>query len=279
MNRQGRFTAPKLLVGAALFALLINAPSAGQSTALEEVVIYGIDGDTNQLLRYTFETDSFIAIGSVQTAGGETVENTEALTWVPSGPAKGMYCVPRDGSLSGTLLRINPLDATAEVVATCAFDDLTAMACMRVGPDWVIMAWDYNDDRIVAIDPVTGAAAGGFSIAREFEGFAIGPDGTFYANTDTELFTLDLVAGTATSVGPTSTDKMESLEFAFGDYDPQIDVAGVPAAWTANGALLGFDDGTDAVMVIDPASGATVSFPCSFATVDDIRPLSVPYLA
>jgi hypothetical protein len=245
-----------------------TAYAAEPDTQLSEIVIYGIDGDTNQLLRYTFETDTFTIIGVVQTAGGDVVDNTEALTWVPSGPAKGMYCIPRDGDLSGKLLRINPLDATAEVVADCAWDDITAMACMQVGPSWAILAWDRNDDTLVAIDPLTGMATSAFSISREFEGFALGPDGTLYANTDTELFTIDLVAGTAQSVGPTGTDKMESLEYAFGDYAPKIDVPGVPAAWTADGVLIGFDDAGDSVRIINPATGATVKYPCSFATVD-----------
>ncbi|MHC4414899.1 MAG: hypothetical protein ACYS0G_06420 [Planctomycetota bacterium] len=270
MKTLHQFTTPALACLAALCGPLASH-AADPSTPIEEIVIYGIDGDTNELMRYTFETNTFHIIGVVQTADGSSVENTEALTWIPSGPAKGMYCVPRDGDLSGKLLRVNPLDASAEVVANCPYDDLTAMVSARnpFTGDWRILAWDFNDERLVAINPENGTAISVFTLGGyEFEGFALGPDGTFYANTDTELFTLDILAGSATSVGPTSTDKMESLEFAFGDYDPQVDVPGVPPAWTANGALLGFDDDTDAVMIIDPAYGSTAAFPCSFATVD-----------
>jgi hypothetical protein len=251
-----------------LCALFVNAPSTGQSTAIEEVVIYGIDADTNQLMRYSFETDTFVMIGVVQTADGKTIENTEALAWIPSGPAMGMYCAPRDGDLNGKLLKVNPLDATAEVRGSTA-NDITAMVSAWTGSAWVILAWDYNDEELVTIEPLEPKTVGVFKIEDiEFEGFAFGPDGTFYANTDTALYTVNLATGQETKLGNTDTDKMESLEFAFGDYDPQIDIPGVPAAWTANGALLGFDDDTDAVVVIDPASGATVKFPCSFATVD-----------
>jgi hypothetical protein len=246
-----------------------TAYAEAPKTGIEEVVIYGIDGDTNELLRYTFDTDTFSVIGVVQTADGRKVDNTEALTWIPSGPAKGMYCVPRDGDLAGKLLRINPLDATAQVAFDCPWDDITAMVAMQVGLDWVILAWDYNDEALLAIDPVTGTATKAFEVSdKEFEGFALGPDGTFYANTDTELFTLNLATGVATSIGDTGTDKMESLEFAFGDHAPLIEVDGIPSSWTKDGALIGFDDTGNSVKIIDPATGATQSYPCSFATID-----------
>ena len=61
---------------------------------------------------------------------------------------------------------------------------------------------------------------------------------------------------------------MESLEYAFGDNAPQIDIPGIPSSWTADGALIGFDDSGDSVMIIDPATGNTRAYPCSFATVD-----------
>ncbi len=251
---------------AALGVLFVNQTATG-GTPFEEVVIYGIDGDTNQLMRYTFDTDTFHTIGVV-TANGSAVENTEGLTWVGSGPAKGMYCVPRDGALSGKMLRINPMDASAEVVFNSLSDDITAMVSFQVGSDWVILAWDYNDDRLLAMDPVTGAGQWLFGASLEIEGLAIGPDGTIYANSDTDLYTVDLVAETFTHVGSTGTNKLESMEYCFGDQDPQIDVAGVPASWTADGVLLGFDDKGDSIEIINPATGETRQFSCSFATVD-----------
>ena len=78
----------------------------------------------------------------------------------------------------------------------------------------------------------------------------MGPLGTVYGNTDDRLYTLDLAAGTASFVGNTGTTKMESLEFAFGDNAPRIDINGIPSSWTADGALIGFDDTGDSVIGI-----------------------------
>ena len=146
--RVQRFGLSALACLATACGLLTSPVWGAEGTAIEEVVIYGLDGDTNQLMRYTFGTDTFVNIGVVATADGKTIENTEALTWIPSGPAKGMYCAPRDGDLNGKLLLINPLDASAEVIGSTA-NDITAMVSMWMGSEWAIIAWDTKDEELV----------------------------------------------------------------------------------------------------------------------------------
>ena len=149
-----------------------------------------------------------------------------------------------------------------------AWKDINAMVAYRVGPDWYIFAHDFNDEEFVWINPVDGSISLAFSIPGiEFEGLAQGPDGTMYANTDTALYTIDMSTGTETLVGNTPTNKMEALEYAFGDGAPRIDIPGVPASWTANGALIGFDDGGE-LMIIDPATGNATEYIGAFTTLD-----------
>ncbi|MHC4981012.1 MAG: hypothetical protein ACYTGT_18660, partial [Planctomycetota bacterium] len=183
-----------------------------------------------------------------------------------------MYTAPRgDTPLEGFLVRINPLDASVEVVSDLRpWKDINAMVRVQnvVTGDWLILAHDYNDEDFVWINPVDGSISFAFAIPGiEFEGLAQGPDGTMYASTDSALYTIDLATGTSTKIGDTPTSKMEALEYAFGDGAPQINIPGIPAAWTADGALIGFDDGGE-LMIIDPASGAAQEYVGSFSTLD-----------
>ncbi|MHC4218535.1 MAG: NHL repeat-containing protein, partial [Planctomycetota bacterium] len=264
------FGIPGVLGVAALAALFLSPAVAAQGTEVEELVMYGIDSTTNRLLRYSFAMDEFTDMGVPATAGGEAVHDCESLAWVPSGPGRGMYTSQRgSGPLEGFLLRIDPLTTDVTVVSDLRpWKDINAMVVVRIGPDWMIFAHDYNDEEFVLIDPVDGSISFAFAIPGiEFEGLAQGPDGTIYANTDTALYTIDVSTGTETLIGSTSTSKMEALEYAFGDGAPQINIPGIPAAWTADGALIGFEDGGE-LMIIDPASGSTQEYNGTFTTID-----------
>ena len=267
--KRHRFGCPGSISLAALGALFVNATVAASGTEVEELVMYGIDSTTDHLLRYSFETDTFTDMGIPMTAGGVPVRDCESLAWIPSGPGTGMYTSPRAGDMEGKLVQINPLDASVEVVSDLnPWKDINAMVTVRVGTDWFIFAHDFNDEDFVVINPVDGSITLDFTISGiEFEGLAQGPDGTIYANTDTALYTIDVSTGVETLIGSTPTNKMESLEYAFGDGAPQINIPGIPAAWTADGALIGFDDGGE-LMIIDPASGAAQEYVGSFTTLD-----------
>ena len=248
---------------------LIASPAGAQGTDVTELVMYGIDSSTNHLLRYSFETDEFTDMGVPVTGTGAQTQDCESLTWIPSGPGRGMYTSPRRGAMEGDLIRIDPMTGWVTVIASLgAWKDINAMVAYRVGPDWYIFAHDFNDEEFVWINPVDGSISLAFSIPGiEFEGLALGPDGTMYASTDTALYTIDMSTGTETFIGNSPVNKMEALEYAFGDGAPRIDIPGVPASWTADGALIGFDDGGE-LMIIDPATGNATEYIGSFSTLD-----------
>ena len=269
-KRQPRFGSLGFISLAAVGALFIGPAVASAGTEVEELIMYGIDSTTDHLLRYSFKTDTFTDMGIPMTAGGVQVRDCESLAWIPSGPGRGMYTSPRGASpLEGLLVRINPLTGLCEVVSDLRpWKDINAMVTIWNGSDWFIFAHDFNDDDFVIINPVDGSISFAFNISGiEFEGLAQGPDGTVYANTDTALYTIDVTTGVETFIGSTGTNKMESLEYAFGDGAPQINIPGIPAAWTADGALIGFEDGGE-LMVIDPASGTSQEYVGSFSTLD-----------
>jgi hypothetical protein len=260
------------LVAAA--ALLVPAvPVHAQATDLNEVVMYGIDADTNELLRYAFETDEFVRIGAVTSTDGTKAVDCENLAWVPSGPAKGMYTIPTKGGLRGWLMRINPLDGMAVQVKDTGWSHVIGMAAIQnpVTSEWTILTTDRDSDHVLfAIDPMTGNSVHLMDTQDDYEGLAVTPDGRVLGCTVDELWVIDPGAGTETKLGDLDYDKVEALEYAFGDGAPTIDAtaAGVPAAWTAQGVLFGFDDDSNALMLMDPATGDAVDYNCAFSTVD-----------
>ena len=234
--------------------------------------MYGIDADTNELLRYSFETDDFVRIGVITTSNGQTARDNEALAWVPSGPARGMYAIPSEGPLTGWLLRVNPLDGMAVKVNQTNLRKAIGMVVYRdEDGDWMILVSDRDSDAaLYAVDPMTGDKTFLLEADNEYEGLCLTPDDRVLGNTEKALWEIDLMAGTETKLGDFDYEKVESLEYAFGDGAPTIDAtaAGVPAAWTANGLLLAFDDDSDALMLVNPANGDAVNYNCSFTTVD-----------
>ena len=72
----------------------------------------------------------------------------------------------------------------------------------------------------------------------------------------------------AIEIGEHSHHNVEALEYAYGDYDPQVEVPGVPPSWTADGALFGFSDNSDAVLIFNPATGETVEYECALDSSD-----------
>jgi hypothetical protein len=260
------------IISCAATCCALTATAWGQTgTPLEEVVIYGIDGQTDEMLRYTFDTDTYEVIGVVQTASGEIAYDTENLTWVPSGPAKGMYASPRgSGPLEGYLIRINPFDGSCEpLLDTRPWKDINGMVTLRKDGKWQILCSDYNDQELIWIDPETLTITYAFSYSPELEGLAADGNGNVYGNTDEALYAIDLVAETVTLIGDCGTGKMESLEMGFGDNTPEMQISGIPAAWTVDGVLMGFDDSGDELMIIDPATGNAQPYaPCAFAAAD-----------
>ena len=56
--------------------------------------MYGVDSDTNELMRYTFATDTYEIIAELRDEDGNGIDDVEAAAFIPQGPNKGMYCSP-----------------------------------------------------------------------------------------------------------------------------------------------------------------------------------------
>ena len=241
---------------------------AADPTPLDEVVMYGIDGDTNELLRYAYATDEYTVIGVVTADDGRSLDKAEALTYIPSGPNKGMYAIPEEGDLAGHLIRISPMGATAEVIADTGMTEVTGMvARFNTGTG----AWEVfvgTRTNLVAMDPGTGSYVELMTTSDTFECLALTVDDRLLVMADDKMWELDWTAGTRTEIGTTDGyKKIEAMEFAFGN-NIEITVPGVTPSWTVDGALLGFDDRENALVVINPNTAEVVTIPCSFAAVD-----------
>jgi hypothetical protein len=263
-------------------------------TTLEEVVMYGIDADTYELLRYTFDTDEYVRIGVVTDENGNVVEDVEALAYIPSGPYKGFYGASNFyESKPSRVARITAMDASAQwLPQSVGFGKVDGMVTVQnqVTGDWVLLAStrysvevdgdeNYEDDDgpcLIAIDLVTGRGTPVSIGIEHYRGLAINPDGEMYGlSMDGDLWTvqpnpLDIYDQQEDKVGPTGFDKIEALEWAYGDSVDRIDgaVFGVPPAWTQNGILFGFDDDTDSLLILNPANGDSQRIICSFQTID-----------
>ena len=125
-----------------------------------------------------------------------------------------------------------------------------------------------SDQNLISIDPETGVGTVVMPLGVEIEGLALGPDGIFYGSDNNKLWRIDVDAQTVTQIGSHSFGEVEALEYAFGDYDPQVEVPGIPSSWTANGILFGFSDDDNAFLIFDPATGAALAYDCAFDTPD-----------
>ena len=100
-----------------------------------------------------------------------------------------------------------------------------------------------NSDILVTVDTATGAVTeiGELGLTRREYGFAIAADGTLWASSGRDLYTVDATTGlaTATATLPGELTQMNAL------------------AMNAAGTLYGYDEEVGRLFVIDPATGAT----------------------
>ncbi len=252
-----------------------------QLTDINEVVMYGIDADTHELLRYDFGTDEYLRIGVLKDQNDNVVTDVEGLAMIPNGPHKGLYGTANYYLTQPTrLVRINALDASAWVYPTeVGFEKVEGLVAVRdpVTYEWSLLgAYKNPDPGLISIDPLTGSGTLIMETAQRYHGLALDPDGLLYGATrdPSRLWTIDRATGDEDLVGSMSGyTKCEALEMGLGDNEPRIKVPGdgpsvVPDSWTQGGIMFGFDDDADALLIIDPASGNAVQWPCSFQTID-----------
>jgi hypothetical protein len=231
-------------------------------TGIDDIVMYAVESSCPaRLMRYFFLSDTFTPIGEVWTSEGLPVDDVEALSYVPQGPYKGLYGVATDGPTEQYLTRIDPLTAEATLYGpNLGGSNVTGMIAhydAALGK-WYLLASDKGS-KLRMIDPATGNATTETNVGHDFEGLARNSEGVLYANTKTKLYRLDPAPGNQYDpvlIGSTGLDKAESLEFAFGNAAPPIDVPGVNENWTTNGVLFVFDDDTDMFGILNPNTGA-----------------------
>ncbi len=114
-------------------------------TSIEQVVMYGVDDDTNVLLRYTFGSDEYLVIGELRDQSGHLVHGIESLGFIPNGPNKGLYGVRNHHGhhQAARLVRISLLDARCTVYDDdTGFGNVEGMVAVR-DPDtnqWTLYA-------------------------------------------------------------------------------------------------------------------------------------------
>ncbi len=273
------------MIAAVALAISPDAQGAESATPVGQLVVYGIDADTHEFLRYSFKDDTFNVIGTVVDQNGFVIDHPEALTYIPSGPNKGFYSAPvgKDGTGGprNVLAKIDGLTAEAYMYSTPQFTykGIRGMTTVwdPIAMDWVMLGIANNsgDAKLVRFDPATGEQFLVMDLDDgwgnpSFEGLSrhVDPD-KLYVMTGWKLGLLDLSSGVITDVADHSAySRTESLEIAFGDDGPMVTVPGVPATWTKDGALFGFSDSTNDMLIYDPDGGFSVYAPCSFTTVD-----------
>jgi hypothetical protein len=300
-----RTAATSLQVSAIAAFLLAGQSARGQATPMDELVLYGIDSDTNEMMRYVFSTDTFTPIGVVMDAGGQIIEHPESLAYVPTGPEKGFYTATTrygPGPRRNRLARFDGLSLVAtlypHVFAT------TGVRGLVPEQDPVTMQWsllgvahnNFNPRYVrISLQPGTEGFESVICPLPNPASFLPAPAGPeeyedMAAHADpAKLWLLTnekLVEFTKpTAVAPLGSFRVagnhpphrrtEALGIAFGDNGPAVTVPGLPAAWTDQGAVFTFSDNLNVLLVYardpNPAPLGTfvsTTFPNSFTTVD-----------
>ena len=266
-------------------------------TTVNELFMYGIDADTFELLRYEMATDTFASVGVVVDQNNNTVKDVEAMAYVPAGPYLGFYGMTNYNDKKPTkMVKINPLDATAweypdpvgfwKVSGLIAYQDPGTGEWSLIGATKHTGKADFQG-KLIEIDLETGIGTEIQNLGiTQMVGLAMDARGKLYGvdrgnnlpgeippGTESDLYEIDPWASPQVfkHLGPLPWNMVEALEFAFGDFKAKIDCSAIPGvvpSWTMNGALLGFSDAFDMLMIVDPKNGNAVPYPGTFSTVD-----------
>ncbi len=244
-----------------------------QATHIDDVIAYGVDADTNNFLRYDFETDQFTIVGQVTEEDGTVVDDLECLTFVPHGPEKGFYAVRNyHEAAPPRLVKINGFDATATVSGNSFSVGMVAglVAYQETPGNWVILGMTKNPHTLMRIDPATGTGTTIHNLVNWYSGLAIDPAGLLYGvrKYSDVLTSIDLGTGVETILGTHPSSELEALEWVSGDSLQLIVAPGIPSAWTLQGMLIAFSDANNELLMMNPSTGDARSFPCSFNTID-----------
>lgn len=272
---------PIALVGL-LCVMPLGSASAGgpePNTEIKDIVMYAVESSSPaRLMRYFFLSDTFVPIGEVWTTTGVAVDDVEALSYVASGPYKGLYGIATNGATEQHLTRIDPLTAKATLYGSnIGGQKITGMISdydYDLG-EWSLLASD-NGGKLRRVNVADGNATTVANIGVHLEGLARNSAGVIYGNSTTRLYRVDPAAGNqfvAVEIGSLGLSKAESLEFAIGNDQPPVDIPGVDPSWTTYGALFVFDDPTNKFGIVNPNTAQFVEYtvngsPSSFCNED-----------
>jgi hypothetical protein len=189
-------------------------------------------------------------------------------------PARALSLVGVEAE-SGTLYRISAADASITAIGGTGLpfveNPARVLAGLERAADGTLYAFTAGDDPVLyTIDDGTGAATavGALGIGFVFEGgLAFSPGGTAHGLTQLDgdmlsLFTIDLTTGAAT------------LGAMIPDFEAgELDVNGL--AWRSDGVLVGHDRVSNALVVIDPGSGAVATLAALSPTVGAVGGIAV----
>jgi hypothetical protein len=125
-----------------------------------------------------------------------------------------------------------------------------------------------SNQNLIRIDPETGAGQLVMPLGRRIEGLALRPGGAFYGSMDNELWLIDPATSAVQKVGEHAYPDVDGLEFAVGDDSRRIDVPDVPPGWTVSGALIGFSDASNSLVIMNPDNGEGAAYECTLEASD-----------
>ncbi len=166
-----------LHIVSASLAALMAAPTVAQTT-VDDLVMYGIDGDTFDLIRYNFATDDHTVLGVVQDTKGKVITDCESLAFIPAGPHKGFYTSSNNSPWTRKLIELNAFNAVGTVYPAKHGDGkiLGMVSYQEASGDWylyAVTAQNMNAEHfLVRIDPATGLSTTLWETVYQYEGIA-----------------------------------------------------------------------------------------------------------
>ena len=275
-----------------LGTVLLPSPASAEpppATDITHVIMYGVDDNTSELVRYNFGTDEYVRVGVVRDQNGNMVQDLECLAHVAGGPHKGFYAVANfERAAPCRLVKINPLNAQAymypnPVVDWALADKVEGLVSFQDPGTGQWKLWATTEragsssEYLLDIDMDLGVESRKVALTKNVEGLARDSTGQLFAVTKSpvKLWKID-VAPDFSSANMYDGRRLsgglraEALEFAFGDAQPPLTTSlpGVDSSWTTNGMLVGFDDDRDMLMIINPNNADAVQYPSAFDLID-----------
>lgn len=277
----------------------------GEATPISDLVLYGVDRGTSTLVRCGFGDERYNVVDQIHLQDGTVLSDVRCLGYIPG--RLDLYAVWNVSGSQSKLLKIDMFSAEAEMMQRdVSYGYITGMVgmhldiwdhnrghgndCDRYDEDntgngggangnggldaddcWTFVVSstsDSGDHDLLRIDPSTGRSYHLANLSRAYEGLAASYDEMLYGVHEGQIWKIDPVSGAESMVGEGSYAGLEALEFAFGKESPAISIPGVDASETAMGAMFGFSDSGDALLLVSDSSGVSQPFASPVNTMD-----------